>query len=162
MAALGQAPEGIPLLMTGLAGLREIGFVATTPFDLTLLSDARRMGGESQLAPENVGEARRAADETQVLMVQAETIRLLGDLLRSTGDLAAAEARYIEALAIARRQSAKLWELRSATSLASLWRDQGRRAEGRELLAPIYNWFDEGADTPVLTKAKTLLEQLAL
>ncbi len=148
--------------MTGLAGFRDIGFVVMMPFCLTVLSDACQKGGELQLALENVGEARRAADETQELMVQAETIRLLGDLLRCTGDPAAAEGSYLEALALARRQSAKLWELRSATSLARLWRDKGRRAEARDLLAPIYDWFTEGVDTPVLTEAKALLEQLAL
>ena len=80
-------------------------------------------------------------------MIQAETIRLLGDLLRSTGDPTAAEVSYVEALALARRQSAKLWELRSATSLARLWHDQGRCAEARDLLAPVYDWFTEGFDT---------------
>jgi class 3 adenylate cyclase/predicted ATPase len=160
MAALGKAHEGIPLLVTGLADQREIGFMATTPYSLTLLADACRIGGELKLALEHVGEARRAADETQELMVQAETIRLLGDLLRCTGDLAAAEGSYVEALALARRQSAKLWELRSATSLARLWRDQGRRTEARDLLAPIYGWFTEGFDTKDLQDAKALLEQL--
>ena len=161
MAALGQTHEGIPLLVSGLAGQREIGFVATTPYSLTLLADACRIGGELQLALEHVGEARRAADETQELMIQAETIRLLGDLLRCTGDPAAAEVSYVEALALARRQSAKLWELRSATSLARLWHDQDRRTEARDLLEPIYNWFTEGFDAPDLKDAKALLVQLA-
>jgi predicted ATPase len=61
---------------------------------------------------------------------------------------------------MARRQSAMRWELRAATSLARLWRDQGKRTEARDLLAPIYGWFTEGLDTPVLQDAKALLDQL--
>jgi len=62
---------------------------------------------------------------------------------------------------VAKRQSAKVWELRAATSLARLWRDQGKRIEARDLLAPIYGWFTEGFDTPVLQDAKALLDQVA-
>jgi predicted ATPase len=94
-------------------------------------------------------------------MIQAETLRLGGDLLRCTGEPAAAERSYGEALTLARHQSAKLWELRAAASLARLWRDQGKRTEARDLLAPIYGWFTEGFDTPVLQDAKALLDELA-
>jgi len=80
--------------------------------------------------------------------------------LNATGDQAAAEQSYRQALAVAQRQSAKLFELRAATSLGRLWRDQGKRAEARDLLAPIYGWFTEGFDTPVLEDAKALLGQL--
>ena len=76
------------------------------------------------------------------------------------GDLPAAQASFQKAIAVARRQSAKLYELRAATSLARLWRDQGKRAEARDLLAPVYGWFTEGFDTPVLQEAKALLEEL--
>jgi predicted ATPase len=72
-----------------------------------------------------------------------------------------AEGSFRQAIEIARRQSAKLWELRAATSLARLWRDQGRHNHARDLLAPIYNWFTEGLDTPVLREARATLEELA-
>jgi len=72
-------------------------------------------------------------------------------------DHIAAEDSYHRAIAVARRQSAKFWELRAATSLARLWREQGKRTEARELLAPIYNWFTEGFDAPVLQDARALL-----
>jgi predicted ATPase len=72
---------------------------------------------------------------------------------------AAAECSHRQALAVAQRQSAKLWELRTATSLARLWRDQDKRTEARDLLLPIYGWFTEGFDTPVLQDAKALLDQ---
>jgi predicted ATPase len=73
---------------------------------------------------------------------------------------AAAERNYHQALEVAKWQRAKLWELRAATSLARLWRDQGKRREARDLLAPIYGWFTEGFDTPVLKDARVLLDQL--
>ena len=62
---------------------------------------------------------------------------------------------------VARQQSAKFWELRAALDLARVWRDQDKRTEARELLVPIYSWFTEGFDTPVLQDAKALLDQLA-
>ena len=77
------------------------------------------------------------------------------------GDRAGAGASFHEAIAIARQQSAKLWELRAATSLARALRDQGKRGEARDLLAPVYGWFTEGFCTPVLQEAKALLDKLA-
>jgi len=74
---------------------------------------------------------------------------------------AAAEDSYCRALAVARQQQAKYWELRAALSLARLWRDQGKVQQARELLAPVYEWFTEGFDTLDLKEAKALLEELA-
>jgi predicted ATPase len=71
------------------------------------------------------------------------------------------ETCFRQALAIARRQQAKSWELRAAMSLAGLWQQQGKRAEAHQLLAETYNWFTEGFDTPDLQEAKALLEELA-
>ena len=86
--------------------------------------------------------------------------RLRGDLLIATGDPAAAEQSYHEALAVAKLQSAKLFELRASTSLARLWCKQDRRGEARDILAPIYGWFTEGFDAPDLKEAKALLDLL--
>jgi predicted ATPase len=66
-----------------------------------------------------------------------------------------------QALAVARRQQAKSWELRAATSLARLWQRQGKRDAARQLLADVYSWFTEGLDTADLQEAKTLLEELS-
>jgi predicted ATPase len=118
------------------------------------------MAGQWPAALEHLAEARRLAEEREEEWFQAETLRLTGDVLLATDDTAAAEASYHEALVLARRQSAKLWELRAATSLAHLWRDQGKRTEARDLLSSIYGWFTEGFDTPVLQDAKALLDQL--
>ena len=92
---------------------------------------------------------------------EAEMHRTEGELFRSMGKVAAAEDSFRKGLASARGQSAKLFELRAATSLASLLRDQGKRDEARELLAPVYRWFTEGFDTRDLKEAKALLEELA-
>jgi len=75
-------------------------------------------------------------------------------------DAAKAEAHFEYAVAIARKQKAKSWELRAATSMARLWRDQGKPQQARELLAPIYGWFSEGFDTLDLKEAKALLDEL--
>jgi predicted ATPase len=90
----------------------------------------------------------------------AATLRLTGDVLLAIGDSATAEAHYSEALDIARLQSAKLWELHAAISLARLRGDQGKAAEARDLLAPVYGWFTEGFGTPVFQEAKALLDEL--
>jgi predicted ATPase len=87
--------------------------------------------------------------------------RLQGDLLYTTDDPAAAEQSFHRALAVARRQNAKTFELRASMSLARLWRDQGKVQQARELLAPVYGWFTEGFDTRDLEEAKALLEELA-
>jgi predicted ATPase len=81
-------------------------------------------------------------------------------LLLRQGHSAAAEDLYRKALSISAEQEAKLWELRAAASLARLRRDQGRRAEARDLLALVYGWFTEGFDTPDLVEAKALLDEL--
>jgi len=89
--------------------------------------------------------------------------RIAGEIALMSGDRAAAkgEAYFRRALAIARQQQAKSWELRAAMSLARLWRDQGKGQQARELLAPVYGWFTEGFDTRDLREAKALLAELA-
>jgi predicted ATPase len=161
LAALGRAGEGIPLLTTGLAGLHDVGFLAWTPWALTLLGDACRMAGQLQSALGHLVEARRLAQDTDNRWFLAETLLLTGEVLLGMGDPAAAEASYREAIAIAQRQRAKLWELRAATSLARLWHDQDKRVEACCLLAPVYGWFTQGLGTPVLQEAKALLDELA-
>jgi predicted ATPase len=161
LAALGRTDEGVPLITSGCAGLDELGFLLFSPWRLTLLADACRMAGQWQTALERFAEARRVSEETEDRWFQGETLRLTGDVLLATGDPAAAEASYQQALALAQQQSAKLWELRAVTSLGRLWRDQGKRCEAYDLLGSVYGWFTEGLDTPVLQEAKALLEELA-
>jgi predicted ATPase len=108
-----------------------------------------------------LAEAAELIGTTQGRWAEAELPRVRGTLLLSKREHAVAEQSYRHAPAVAQRQSAKFWELRATASLARLWRDQGRRTEARDLLAPVYNWFTEGFDTPVLKEAKALLEQLS-
>jgi hypothetical protein len=89
-----------------------------------------------------------------------EILRLKGWMLSLKGDPEGAERDLLASLDWARRQQAKMWELRTATSLARLWQSQGRRREAYELLAPVYCWFTEGFDTKDLLDAKTLLAEL--
>jgi tetratricopeptide (TPR) repeat protein len=161
LAALGCGNEGVPLLAAGLADWRESRLRAWWPTFLTLLGDACRMAGKLQAALEHLAEARRSAEETEVRWSEAETLRLTGEVLLATGDSPAAEASFREGITIAQRQSAKFWELRAAISLARLWRDQGKRTQAQELLAPVYGWFTEGCGTPVLQDAKALLDEVA-
>jgi predicted ATPase len=95
-------------------------------------------------------------------MVRGRVNRIAGTIaLRSPEpDAAKAEAHFERAVAIARKQQAKSWELRAAISLARLWRDQGKPNQARELLAPVYGWFTEGFDTLDLKEAKALLDEL--
>ena len=126
-----------------------------------MLADTYQIAEQPKAGLGHLAEAERLAEATDERWVLAETLRLRGDLLVQTGDLAAAEASFHEAIALARRQDAKLFELRSATSLARLWREQGKHADAQALLAPVYNWFTEGFDAPDLIDAKALLHELA-
>src|SRR6516162_627446 len=104
--------------------------------------------------------AFQIGERTGERWLEAELHRHKGELLLRQGDAEAAEELHCKALGIAREQEAKLWELRAAASLAQLRRDQGRHAEARDLLAPVYSWFTEGFATPDLKEAKALLAEL--
>ena len=101
-------------------------------------------------------------ERTKEKWCEAEINRVAGEIALKPPEPNAAKAQaYFErALSVARAQQAKSWELRAAMSMARLWRDQGRRDEARELLAPVYGWFTEGFDTLDLNEAKALLDEL--
>jgi tetratricopeptide (TPR) repeat protein len=105
-------------------------------------------------------ESERQIEISQERWMESDMHRVRGQLLIALGDVDAAEASFRQAVTVARRQNAKLWEIRAATSHARLWRDQGNRGEAHDLVASIYGWFTEGFDTPVLQDAKNLLDQL--
>jgi len=125
------------------------------------LAEACGMLGQVVEGLDHLAQAAEIIETKEERALEAEVHRLRGNLLRATGDRSAAEQSYHWALAIAKRQSANLWELLAAVSLARLWQDEGKRAEARELLAPIHDWFTEGFDTPALQDAKALLGELA-
>ena len=109
-----------------------------------------------------MGQALRAVDETGEHFYEAELHRLKGEFLLqlSSDNQREAETCFQHAMTIAQNQGAKAWELRTATSLARLWQQQGKIPEARDLLAPVYNWFTEGFDTADLQEAKALLDEL--
>jgi predicted ATPase len=110
----------------------------------------------------SIGEAIDTIENTKETWFEAETNRIAGEiaLLSPEPDAAKAEAYFERALAVARAQQAKSWELRAAMSMSRLWRDQGKRDEARNLLAPVYEWFTEGFDTLDLKEVKALLDEL--
>jgi class 3 adenylate cyclase/tetratricopeptide (TPR) repeat protein len=160
LTALGQAKEGLSLIIRGMAGIRTTGAVTGTPNLLMMLAGAYARLGKPVDGLNCLSEAAQIIETTDERYSEAELHRLRGDLLNATGDQSAAERSYHQALAVAKQQSAKLFELRASISLARLWRNQDRRGEARNLLAPIYGWFTEGFDAPDLNEAKALLEEL--
>jgi predicted ATPase len=130
------------------------------PHYLALLAAACSVAGQIEEASTLLEEALQIVERTGERWFAAELNRHKGQLLLRQRHSEAAEELYREALSIAQEQEAKLWELRAAASLARLHRDQGRRAEARNLLAPVYGWFTEGFDTPDLKEAKALLDEL--
>jgi predicted ATPase len=162
-AQRGQATTGIPRIREGLAAKEATGDRANRPFDLTLLAEALALAGKIEEGLAALDEALAKAAVSGVRGWDAEIHRLRGEL---TGrlpypDPAKAEDSFRIALAIAREQGTRGYELRAATSLARLWREQGRRDEARDLLAPLYRSFTEGFGTPDLKDAAKLLSELA-
>ncbi len=162
LALTGRASGATEMLISGIAAYRTTGATIFLPFYLPHLARAHAELGQFEEAWRCIGQAMRAAETTKEKWCEAEIHRTAGEitLLSPAPDAAKAQAHFERALAIARAQQAKSWELRAATSLARLWRDQGKRQQARELLAPIYGWFSEGFDTRDLKEAKALLDEL--
>jgi class 3 adenylate cyclase/predicted ATPase len=161
LCATKQSGEGLPLLTQGLDLYGATGAKLVVPFYLLILAKAYAVAGRPEEALNRLSAAIELIDATQERWIEAEILRLRGRLLQTLEDQAAAANSYRRALVVAREQGARFWELRAATSLARLWRDQGKRTEAHELLAPVYGWFTEGFDTPVLKEAKSLLDKLS-
>ena len=159
----GKALNAIEVLTTAQSALRSTGATLFAPAYLSYLARAYAELGNCDDARRCVAEAVTAAETTRETWFEAEIHRMAGEiaLILPGPDAAEAEACFERALAVARAQQAKSWELRAAMSLTRLWRDQGKPRQARELLAPVYGWFTEGFDTRDLKEAKALLEELA-
>jgi predicted ATPase len=155
--------EGLCLLHKGLAALHARRDEEFFPHSLSVAAEAAGGAGHFDVALELIAEGLERVGRNEEHWFEAELHRLKGEALLalSREHTAEAEASYHRALAVACAQGARLWELRAATSLARLWRDQGRRQQAHDLLAPIYDWFTEGFDTPDLKDAMALLDELA-
>jgi predicted ATPase len=161
LALTGRASDANEMLISGIAAYRSTGATGFLPLFLPHLARAHAELGLEE-AWRCIGEAMTSAETTKEKWCEAEIHRTAGEieLMSSEPDATKAQAYFERALAVARAQRAKSWELRVATSLARLWRDQGKRDEAHDLLAPIYAWFTEGFDTLDLKEAKTLLDEL--
>ena len=159
----GKPAEGIAPLKAGIAFWEAIGGKVRTPTWKAFLAEAMALTGDLDnalgLIDEIIAQIERPGWEER--LYYAEILRLKGWMLSLKGDLEGAERNFLASLDWARRQQAKMWELRTSTSLARLWQSQGKRHEAYELLAPVYGWFTEGFDTKDLVDAKALLEELA-
>jgi class 3 adenylate cyclase/predicted ATPase len=163
MAEKGFLEKGIAHLRTALATYRRNGAGSSLPKFYGLLADRLGEQGQFEEALSLLDEALTHIERTEERANEAETLRLCGKLMfaRNPDDFAPAEASVRRAIDVARRQQAKAWELRAATTLASMLRARGQRQEARLCLAPVYDWFREGLDTPDLIDARNLLRELS-
>jgi predicted ATPase len=162
LAMQGQSEAGLAQLHQGLAAVVATGWTLGRPSCLILLAEAAGYAGHVAEGLRLLAEALRAFEASERGDGLVEVYRLRGLLLlrQAVPEAAQAEACFQQALAIARRQQAKSWELRAAMSLSRLWQQQGKRHEAHDLLAPVYHWFTEGFDTADLQEAKALLDAL--
>jgi predicted ATPase len=162
LAMQGQGEAGLALVHQGMDAYRAIGAMLHVPYLCTILADVAAHLGHPADGLQALAEACTLTEQQEERYWEAEICRLRGVvLLRQPGTSPAEAETWVQrALDVARRQEAKSLELRAATSLAQLWQQQGKRAEARALLAPIYGWFTEGFDTADLQEAKVLLDEL--
>ena len=163
LAEQGQGEEAIVQMRQGLDVHRAGGAELARSGFLSFCAEAYGHVGQIVEGLAVLKEALEVVDKTGERYYEAGLYRLKGEfVLQFEGQSrdAEAEACFYKALTVARQQQARLFELRAATSLARLWQQQGKQAETRELLAPVYNWFTEGFDTADLKEAKALLETL--
>jgi predicted ATPase len=156
--------EGIALIRRGLASSLAIGTRQQHGYFLALLAEALNQAGRVEEGLEALREAMDVAQQTNEPFYEAELNRLKGDALVKAGVASPSEAEscFHRAIEIARQQQAKSFELRAVMSLARLWQRQGKREEGRAMLADIYGWFTEGFDTADLKDARALLDELRM
>jgi len=163
LSLTGKAPDAVQMITSAMTRLRSTGTTMWIPLWLSYLTRDYAKLGQLDGAWRCIGEAMTAVETTKEKWCEAEIHRTAGEitLMSPVPDTAKAEAHFQRALAVAREQQAKSWELRSAMSAARLWRDQGRRRQARDLLAPVYGRFTEGFNTLDLKRAKALLDELA-
>ena len=158
----GHVEAGIGKMRQGIDAWESTGAVAGRVQQLLMLGQAYLQAGQITEGLDAAAEALSVVDSSGLRFFEAEAWRLKGALLLQAGDTAGieAEACLQHAIEIARRQTARLWELRAAVTLARLYGAQGRSAEARSLLAPVFCWFSEGFDTPDLVEARVVLHGL--
>jgi predicted ATPase len=162
-ALTGEAAKAVSSITSAIAAYRSTGATLFMPLYLAHLAKAHTDLRQFDDAGRCIGEAVTTAQASGDKWLEADIHRIFGEVTLSSPerDAAKAQSHFERALEIACAQHARSWELRAATSLARLWRDQGRRVEAYNLLAPVYGWFTEGFDTLDLKEAGALLKELA-
>jgi adenylate cyclase len=159
----GRAAEAVDKVREGLGRCEQLSNKAFRPLFLSFLARAQAAIGKTGEALSTLEDAIAVGEATEERWYVAELLRNKGALYQTTGtNNGVAEECFRLAMSTAREQGSQCFELRAATSLARVWRDQGKRHEARDLLAPVYGWFTEGFDTLDLKEAKTLLDELAV
>jgi predicted ATPase len=163
LAVTGRSSNAVQMLTSGITASQSTGTTLFMPFFLSCLARAYAALDQFDGAWRSISQAMTAVETTGERWCEADIHRMAGEiaLMSPDPDATKAETYFERALAVARAQQAKSWELRAAMSTARLWRDQGKRVEARDLLAPVYGWFTEGFDTLDLKDAKALLDELA-
>jgi predicted ATPase len=162
-AMTGKASDAVRAITSGITSLRSTEATLYEPYNLSYLAMAYAELGQLNDARRCIDGAIDKLEISKEKWCEAEAHRIAGEVeLKSPEpDAVKAQAYFERALAVARAQQAKSWELRAAMSMARLWRDQGKRDEARDFLAPVYGWFTEGFDTVDLKEATALLEELS-
>jgi predicted ATPase len=162
LAQTGNSADARQTLILGIGALRSTGSTLWTPLWSAYLAKCNADLHQFTEGWRFINEAMTVIETSKERLFEAEVNRMAGEiaLLAPERDVRKAETLFTQALAVAKAQSAKSWELRAAMSLARVWRDRGERRKAQELLLPVYNWFTEGFRTADLLEAKTLTEQL--
>ena len=160
MAQSGREDEGLAQMREGLATWRGLDAKLFVPRWLILLASALGRTGQQRAAIETIDQALALIAETNERWNEAELHLRKAELLLMQADMSRAETSFEQALQVARNRGSKLWELRAAMSLTRAWRSRGKQDPARNILAPIYSWFTEGAETPDLRRAKALMDEL--
>ena len=158
----GKASDAVKVISSGIAAWRATDATMCVPFYSSSLAMAYAQLGQFEDAQRTMREAITSTERTKERWFEAEVHRIAGEIALKSPRLGADKAavHFQHALSVARQQQAKSWELRAAMSMARLWRDQGKRDEARDLLAPVYDWFSEGFKTVDLREANVLLNTL--
>jgi predicted ATPase len=160
LAQLGKPEIGKSVIEQGLAAYKASGTVSSLCCYRALLAETHQMLDETDEALRILKGSLRETKRTGEAWYDAELHRRIGEIHCQRGEVGAARGAFAEALRIARSQSAKLWELRAATSLARMLRDHGEAEAAHAQLAPVYAWFSEGFDTAPLRQARAMLDDL--
>jgi predicted ATPase len=163
MVLTGKASEGLELLTSGISGIQSTGATYSLPLYFSYLSRAFAELGQFDDARRHICDAMELVNRTKEKWCESDIYRVAGEIALMSPDqeMTKAEIYFHQALAVAREQKARSWELRAAMRMARLWRDHGKHQQARDLVAPVYDWFTEGFGTLDLKEAKRLFEALS-